>query len=273
MNAGYKRGQTSVVLRVKLFDSSVSTGAGKTGLSSSSSGLIIATAADNEASATAYTQAGSTIESITTLGTYAAPTATKCRFKEFDATNHPGVYEIQFADARFAVSSAKSLFVSISGVTNLAQMDLEIPLLDFDPYDVVRGGFTALPNAAAEASGGLYTRGTGAGQIRQDANGRIDTNVKAYGDSAGTFASGRAEVNITHCNGSAITSASGRPEVNLTHIAAAAVSTSTAQLGVNVVNFGGSAGTFSAGLPSVNVSKVNGVTVTGTGASGDEWGP
>lgn len=48
-----------------------------------------------------------------------------------------------------------------------------------DPTDAVRFGLTALPNAAAEAAGGLYTRGTGAGQINQDANGRIDTNIKA----------------------------------------------------------------------------------------------
>lgn len=38
---------------------------------------------------------------------------------------------------------------------------------------------TALPAAAAEAAGGLFTRGTGAGQINQDANGRIDVNTKA----------------------------------------------------------------------------------------------
>lgn len=42
------------------------------------------------------------------------------------------------------------------------------------------GGWTALPDAAAEAAGGLYTRGTGAGQINQDANGRIDANVKTW---------------------------------------------------------------------------------------------
>ncbi len=46
-------------------------------------------------------------------------------------------------------------------------------------YDAVRAGLTALPNAAAEAAGGLFTRGTGAGQINQDANGRIDANVAA----------------------------------------------------------------------------------------------
>ena len=52
-----------------------------------------------------------------------------------------------------------------------------------DYADVVRAGLTALPNAAAEAAGGLYTRGTGAGQINQEANGQIDANaVKVSGD-------------------------------------------------------------------------------------------
>lgn len=176
MLISYVRGQTSIVLRIKILNSSVSTGAGLTGLTSASSGLIISTIANNEATATTYTVAGSTIETITTLGTYAAPTATKCRFKEVDATNHPGVYEIQIADARFAVASAKSLLVSVLGATNAAQCDALIPLTDVNPYDAVRGGMTALPNAAAEAAGGLFTRGTGAGQINQAANGMIDTN-------------------------------------------------------------------------------------------------
>lgn len=50
--------------------------------------------------------------------------------------------------------------------------------MDFD--DAVRGGMTALPNAAAEASGGLYTRGTGAGQINQANNGEIDADVARW---------------------------------------------------------------------------------------------
>ena len=73
-----KHSSTSNILRFTLKNSS--TGVGLTGLSSASSGLIISTICDNEATATAYTVAGSTIESITTLGTFAAPTATKCRF-------------------------------------------------------------------------------------------------------------------------------------------------------------------------------------------------
>ena len=46
-----------------------------------------------------------------------------------------------------------------------------------DKQDAVRGGRTALPNANAEAAGGLFTRGTGAGQINQPANGQIDANM------------------------------------------------------------------------------------------------
>lgn len=50
-----------------------------------------------------------------------------------------------------------------------------------DWSDTVRMGLTSLPNAAAEATGGLFTRGSGAGQINQPTNGRIDANVAAYG--------------------------------------------------------------------------------------------
>lgn len=46
-----------------------------------------------------------------------------------------------------------------------------------DLDDSVRAGLTALPNAAAEAAGGLYTRGAGAGQINQNANGQVDTRT------------------------------------------------------------------------------------------------
>jgi hypothetical protein len=182
----YTRGQTSVIVRIKILDSSVTTGAGLTGLTFSSTGLIIGTIASNEATTTAYTAAGSTIETVATLGTYATPTATKCRFREVDATSHPGVYELQFVDTRFAVANSRHLLISISGATNAAQTDALIPLTDFNPYDAVRGGLTALPTEAAEAVGGLFTRGTGAGQINQDANGRIDAHLNdgAHGGTA-----------------------------------------------------------------------------------------
>jgi hypothetical protein len=165
MLIGYKRGQGSIVLRIKILNSSVATGAGLTGLSSASSGLIISTIADNEATATAYTVAASNVETVTTLGTFAAPTAGKCRFREVDSTNHKGVYEIQLADARFSVSNAKSLLVSVLGATNAAETDVVIPLRDLDPFDSVRAGLTAMPNVASGSAGSLLTSGTGTSQL------------------------------------------------------------------------------------------------------------
>lgn len=153
MLISYKNGQTSVVLRVVLRDSSVTTGAGLTGLTFSSTGLKIATIADNEATATTYSVAGSTIETISTLGAFATPTATKCRFKEVDSTNLPGVYEIQLDNTRFAVSSAKSLIVAISGATNLAQTNVLIPLQTVDPY--ISGGKLGVTLASTDVTGNV----------------------------------------------------------------------------------------------------------------------
>ena len=151
----YHLGQTSVVFRVKIRNSSVSTGTGLTELTNSSTGLIISTIADNESSATVYTVAASHVQTIATLGTFAAPSASNCRFAQVDATNHPGIYEVQLDNSRFAVSNAKSLLVSITGATNAADCDVVIPLQAVDPYDGTRFGMTALPNAAANANGGL----------------------------------------------------------------------------------------------------------------------
>jgi hypothetical protein len=149
----YKLGTTSIILRVFLRDSSVTTGAGLTGLTFSSSGLSISTIADNEATATTYTVAGSTIETISTLGTFATPTATKCRFKEVDATNLPGLYEIQLDNTRFAVSNAKSLAVVVKGATNLSPCPLLIPLRTIDPY--VSGGKLPVTLASTDVTGNV----------------------------------------------------------------------------------------------------------------------
>lgn len=171
----YQLTQTSVVLRVKLRQDTTGAkpGNGITGLTSASTGLSISTIADNEAAPTAYTSAGSTIENIATLGTYAAPTATKCRFKEVSSTSNPGVYELQIADARFAVSSAKSLLVSITGVSGMSDCDVCIPLRSVNPYDGTRGGMTALPNVASGSAGAIPTTGTGANQIAVNGSGGV----------------------------------------------------------------------------------------------------
>ena len=154
---------TSNTFRVVLTNSS--TGAPLTGLTNSSTGLIISTICDVEATATAYTVAATNVETITTLGTFAAPTASKCRFREVDATNHPGMYEIQLADARFAITNARFLYTTISGATNLLAVTLATELTRTNKQDSVRFGMTALPNVASGSAGAIVTSGIGTAQL------------------------------------------------------------------------------------------------------------
>lgn len=64
--------------------------------------------------------------------------------------------------------------------------DMKEQVVAFSVTDSVRMGLTALPNAAAEAAGGLYTRGSGAGQINQTNNGQVDANAARTGGTTNT---------------------------------------------------------------------------------------
>lgn len=61
----------------------------------------------------------------------------------------------------------------------------------FEVCDAHNQGFDGIPSAAAEASGGLYTRGVGAGQINQPGNGLIDVSLKAILNTALTETAGQ----------------------------------------------------------------------------------
>lgn len=170
------------------------TGVGLTGISSASSGLIISTIADNEAAATTYTVAGSTIETIAALGTFAAPTATKCRFKEVDAANHPGLYEFQFADARFSVASAKRLVISVSGVTDLLDSDYEIQLdadVNVSAWSATLGANDNHPATQSQVDG-ISSGSSGAFPFAPDA----DNILKLTIDNAGAVDKGAGLVGI-----------------------------------------------------------------------------
>lgn len=168
MKLSLKAGTTSKLLTVFIQDNSVTTGAGLTGLVYNSGSLTAYYYREGAASAVAITLADMTV------GTWGSG-----GFKAVDATNLPGVYNLGIPDAALA-AGAKSVIVMLKGATNMAPLVLEIELTAIDNQDAVRAGLTALPNAAAEAAGGLYTRGVGAGQINQDGNGRIDANCKTW---------------------------------------------------------------------------------------------
>lgn len=192
MKLNYKNGVTSVVLRVLIPDAGSLAGNGKTGLAFNTSGLVISTIADNESAATAYTAAASTIETISTLGTFAAPSSGKCRFREVDNTNHPGLYEIQIADSRWAVAAARSAIVTVSGASGAAQVNAELQLSAVDLNDPVRAGLSALPGASAGAAGGLPLG---------DASGRVDLG-KWLGTAPLSLASQYVQVDTVRMAGS-----------------------------------------------------------------------
>src|SRR5574343_550493 len=121
-----------------------------------------------------------------------------------------GYYRLDLPDAAVA-SSAGVNGVMVGGtVTGMIVIGCYVPLVDHDPYDGVRLGLTALPNAAADAAGGLPI---------SDAGG-LDLDAKI---GALTF------------------TVAGDVDVNIQSIAGAALNTSSAQIGVNVVNAGGTA--------------------------------
>lgn len=96
-----------------------------------------------------------------------------------------GVYRLDLPDAALASASGIDRVVVFGTVTGMVVLPVTIHLTDIDLNDPVRAGLTALPNAAAEASGGLFTRGSGAGQINQNANGDIDVDlIKVSRDAA-----------------------------------------------------------------------------------------
>lgn len=175
-------GTTSHSVTIFIQDSSSTVGAGLSGLVFNTSGLV--------ASYT-FTGANATRVAIT-LATLAAVNSafSSGGFKEIDATNMKGGYRLDVPNAALAAASGQTVTFELHGATNMAPCWFEIELTATNNQDGVRGGMTALPNAAAEAAGGLFTRGAGAGQIAQQANGQVDVNLSTVKAQAVTCAAG-----------------------------------------------------------------------------------
>ncbi len=126
-------GTTSKTIDVFLPDSASTTGAGKTGLVYNTSGLTCYYLREGAASTVAMTLVTMTVGTWTSLG-----------FKEIDATNMPGMYQIGVPNAAIA-AGAKSVKLYIIG-TGVAPIIAEIQLTAVDNQDAVRFGLSALPN-------------------------------------------------------------------------------------------------------------------------------
>ena len=137
------RGTISNIIRVFIQDNTSTKGAGLAGLVYNSTNLQIGVIREIGTSMTIYT--GANIETITTIGTYQAPSAsTKCRFKAVDGTNAPGLYEIHFHDdaGHFgAGDTSKNVQIYVWEITttalNIAPIPIEIELGVFDMQTAV----------------------------------------------------------------------------------------------------------------------------------------
>lgn len=121
------------IVPVFLQDSTKTDGSGKAGLTSATAGLRIVVRRELTAAVTEYkVDTDGNVEDISTLGTYAAPTAGKCRFKLVNDTLQPGFYEIQFAQALVGAADASRHVTGCVYGTGIAPCPFEIPLTAVD---------------------------------------------------------------------------------------------------------------------------------------------
>ena len=146
-------GTTSQVVDILALNSSVTTGAGLTGL------------AYNTASLTCYYHRNTASADVAvTLATMTLGTWATGGFIVVDGTNMPGLYQFGIPNAALA-SGADSVVIYFQGATNLAPIVLEIELTATSNQDAVHGGMSALPNTACTTNASLLTSGTGTAQL------------------------------------------------------------------------------------------------------------
>lgn len=237
-----------------------------------------------------------TPEDITTIGTYAAPTAnTNIRIKAVDNTNMIGVYEVQIhADWVNTTNSCQSLTIYLTA-TGVAVLPLQIVLTGFDAQTLQASSATLadvktktdfLPSATAGAAGGVFIAGTNAATtittgLTTTFTGNLTGSVASVTGAVGSV-TGNVGGNVSGSVGSvvgavgSVTGAVGSVTGAVGSVTAGVtVSTNNDKTGYSLTqafpaNFA-SLGISAAGNANVDVIKINGVTVIGTGVAGDLW--
>jgi len=118
-----KKATTSKIIQIFIQNSSLTTGAGLAGLVYNSAGLTAYYIKVGDASATVISLTNATVGTWTSSG-----------FKEVDATNMPGVYEIGIPNA--CLTTVAQVVIMLKGAANMAPVVLEIQLDDNIVKDV-----------------------------------------------------------------------------------------------------------------------------------------
>lgn len=172
-------GATDQTIDIFVNDSSSTVGAGLTGLVFNTAGLTCYYRKGATGTPTALTLATQTVGGAHSDGGFVA----------LDATNMPGAYRLDLSDTIVATAGMVTLY--LRGATNMVPCVLEIEVVSVNKFDSVRMGLTALPNAAADAAGGLPISDAGGldldakiGALTYGTANRV--NVQVYGMEAGT---------------------------------------------------------------------------------------
>lgn len=147
MKLSIARGSTSVLFHIFIYDSTATDGSGKTNLAFGDFSCRYIRAGEALSGAI-------TAQDITTIGTYAAPTAnTNIRIKKVDDSNMPGWYEVQLHnDWVNTTNSCRTLGIQLRA-TGAAPVNIEIELTGPNNQDATAFGLTLVPANVTQISG------------------------------------------------------------------------------------------------------------------------
>jgi hypothetical protein len=131
------KGSTGQLVEIFIPDSSVSTGAGRTGLVYNTAGLV----AYYHRNADANPISIPLTAGLFGAGVFGPATWQAGSFKEISATNMPGMYQFGIPNGALAVGS-RSVVIMLKGATNMSPVAIEIQLVINDPenYMLLRSG-------------------------------------------------------------------------------------------------------------------------------------
>lgn len=108
--------------------------------------------------------------------------------KEVSSTLAPGLYRLDVADAVFATGAWESVVYVMITTSAAAASPIKFTLVAFDPLDGVRHGLTALPNAAADAAGGLAISDAGGLDLDARLDAAVSSRMATYAQPTGFLA-------------------------------------------------------------------------------------
>lgn len=182
MKLSLVKGTTSKIVHIFIQDSSVTTGAGLTGLVFNTSSLVAYYIRPGDAAATAITLATATVGTWATGG-----------FKEVSSANMPGLYEFHIPNACLA-TGANQVVIMLKGAANMVPCLLEIELTAVDNQSAT-GFVSSVPSVVGNVGGNVTgSVGSVVGGVGGNVNGSVNS-VAANGITEASFNSAAGSFN------------------------------------------------------------------------------